>query len=290
MRTLDALVARTQQLAAEAAPGMNVLERIVASTRDDVRRRREEVPLSPARVRARRARRRPPVLRGADAARRLGDRRAQAPLAVGRHDPRGRDRVRRRARLRARRRGRDLDPHRGQALRRLARRPARGARDLRAADPAQGLHRRPLPALRVGGRGRRRDPADRRRARVAGCSSPSTPRRARWISTCSSRCTTRTSSTARWSSSTPTSSASTTATSATSASTSSAPSSCSPTSRPARPSSRSRASTRASSSTRSSASGVDGVLVGESLMRAPDPEAALRALTGTEHDTGELSL
>jgi len=36
--------------------------------------------------------------------------------------------------------------------------------------------------------------------------------------------------------------------------------------------------------------GVDGVLVGESLMRAPDPEAALRALIGTEHDTGELSL
>jgi indole-3-glycerol phosphate synthase len=36
--------------------------------------------------------------------------------------------------------------------------------------------------------------------------------------------------------------------------------------------------------------GVDGVLVGESLMRAADPESALRALTGTEHDTGELSL
>jgi len=30
--------------------------------------------------------------------------------------------------------------------------------------------------------------------------------------------------------------------------------------------------------------GVDGVLVGESLMRAPDPEAALRALTGIESD------
>ena len=30
--------------------------------------------------------------------------------------------------------------------------------------------------------------------------------------------------------------------------------------------------------------GVDGVLVGESLMRAPDPEAALRALTGAESD------
>jgi indole-3-glycerol phosphate synthase len=36
--------------------------------------------------------------------------------------------------------------------------------------------------------------------------------------------------------------------------------------------------------------GVDAVLVGESLMRAPDPEAALRALTGYEPETGELSL
>jgi indole-3-glycerol phosphate synthase len=35
--------------------------------------------------------------------------------------------------------------------------------------------------------------------------------------------------------------------------------------------------------------GVDGVLVGESLMRAPDPEAALRALSGGPDDTGELS-
>jgi indole-3-glycerol phosphate synthase len=32
--------------------------------------------------------------------------------------------------------------------------------------------------------------------------------------------------------------------------------------------------------------GVDGVLVGESLMRAPDPEVALRALTGA-HERGE---
>jgi indole-3-glycerol phosphate synthase len=31
--------------------------------------------------------------------------------------------------------------------------------------------------------------------------------------------------------------------------------------------------------------GVDGVLVGESLMRAPDPEAALRALTGIDPDS-----
>ena len=38
------------------------------------------------------------------------------------------------------------------ALRRLARGPARRPRRLRPADPAQGLHRRPLPALRGGGR------------------------------------------------------------------------------------------------------------------------------------------
>ena len=32
--------------------------------------------------------------------------------------------------------------------------------------------------------------------------------------------------------------------------------------------------------------GVDAVLVGESLMRSPDPEAALRALTGQDFETG----
>jgi indole-3-glycerol phosphate synthase len=35
--------------------------------------------------------------------------------------------------------------------------------------------------------------------------------------------------------------------------------------------------------------GVDGVLVGESLMRSADPEAALRALSGGPDDTSELS-
>ncbi len=34
--------------------------------------------------------------------------------------------------------------------------------------------------------------------------------------------------------------------------------------------------------------GVDGVLVGESLMRSPDPEAALRALSGGRDDTSEM--
>ena len=36
--------------------------------------------------------------------------------------------------------------------------------------------------------------------------------------------------------------------------------------------------------------GVDGVLVGESLMRAPDPQAALCALTGADSDADGLSL
>ncbi|HVL30810.1 MAG TPA: indole-3-glycerol phosphate synthase TrpC [Solirubrobacteraceae bacterium] len=35
--------------------------------------------------------------------------------------------------------------------------------------------------------------------------------------------------------------------------------------------------------------GVDGVLVGESLMRSPDPEAALRALSGGPDDTSEMA-
>ena len=57
------------------------------------------------------------------------DRRAQAPLAVGRADPRGRHASSEIVqRLRARRRRGAVDPHRGAALRRLARRPARGAR------------------------------------------------------------------------------------------------------------------------------------------------------------------
>ena len=146
---------------------MNVLERIVDATREDVApppRRRCRWPSSssapPARARG------PPVLRGAHAARAS---RSSPSTSAARRAParsaRGATVDRDRRRLRARRRGGAVDPHRGPALRRLARRPARGARGQRAADPAQGLHRRPLPGLRVGGRRRRRDPADRRRAR-----------------------------------------------------------------------------------------------------------------------------
>ena len=74
-------------------------------------------PPGRAAVRRRRSRPRP-----------VGDRRAQASLAVGRRDPRGTCARGRRRRLRAGRRGRAVDPHRGAELRRLARRPARGAR------------------------------------------------------------------------------------------------------------------------------------------------------------------
>ena len=82
-------------------------------------------------------------------------------------------------------RGGAVDPHRGPELRRLARRPARGARRQRPADPAQGLRRRPLPAGRVGGRRRRRGAADRRGARGPRARRPprgggrARPRRAR---------------------------------------------------------------------------------------------------------------
>ena len=266
---------------------MNVLERIVAVDA----RGRPPPPRGGARWRtletdARRARRRPPVLRGADAARRLGDRRAQAPLAVGR---RRSARARRSpTSSRAYERGGAAalsilteGQHFGGSLDDL--REARAAS--RAADPAQGLHRRPLPALRVGGRGRRRDPAHRRRARAA-TSSPRCYAEARALDLdvlvevhdeeeleCAlevldadviginnrdldglQR--------------------------------------------------RRRAHVRAAgrhpggqdrrlgvglslarrSSTTLERVGVDGVLVGESLMRAPDPEAALRALTGADAD------
>ena len=108
----------------------------------------------------------PPVLGGADAPRRLADRRAQAALAVGGRDPRG---LRRSTEIvQAYERGGAAalsiltEPfHFGGSLDDL--REARAATD--AAGAAQGLHRRPLPALRGRGRGRRRDPADRRRAR-----------------------------------------------------------------------------------------------------------------------------
>ena len=172
-----------------------MLDRIVDDTRDEVKRRRKEVLAEAAREADGAPRRGlPPVLRGAHAARHLADRRAQAPLAVGGDDPRGEQGRGRRARLRARRRRGALDPHRAVPLRRLARRPARGPRGLVAARAAQGLHRRPLPALR-GGRGRGgRDPADRRRAGDLRARRPAARGRGRWTSTRSSRSTTSASS------------------------------------------------------------------------------------------------
>ena len=110
-------------------------------------------------------------------------------------------------------------------------------------------------------------------------------RRARWTSTCSSRSTTRRSSSARWSRSTPTSSGSTTATST-------------DFSVDVERTFELLADIPAGKTVVSESGfhsreqldalervGVDGVLVGESLMRAPDPEVALRALTGADAAT-----
>ena len=109
-----------------------------------------------------------------------------------------RQRRRRLPGLRARRRGGALGAHRRAQLRRHARRPARGPGRLRPADPAQGLHRRPVPALRGGGQRRRRGAADRRRARRRQRCATSTRRRGCSTSTAWSRSTTRRSSSGRW--------------------------------------------------------------------------------------------
>ena len=159
---LERFVARTQELAGR----VNALEPIVAATREEVASAARARAATPSSSRGGAGgRRAAPVRGGARAPRAVGDRRAQAALAVGRRDPRGPAARGRRRRLRARRRGGAVDPHRGAELRWLARRSAGGARGVGAADPAQGLHRRRLPAARGAGGGRRRDPADRRRAR-----------------------------------------------------------------------------------------------------------------------------
>ena len=67
--------------------------------------------------------------------------------------------------LRGRGRGLPVGADRPDVLPGRARVPGRGARGLRPAGAAQGLHRRRVPGRRVAGAGRRRDPADRRRAR-----------------------------------------------------------------------------------------------------------------------------
>ena len=199
---LDRLVATTAQLARLGfVSHVGMIEQLIAAAREGVEERRSGtspggtgVAALPARGDDR------PVQRGAGPARPVADRRVQAALAERRRDLGGGDRRRAGRRLRARRRGGALGAHRRAPLRRLARGPARRPRRLRPADPAQGLHRRPLPALRGGGQRRRRGAADRpgarRRARCASC----TRRRADSTSTAWSRSTTRRSWSGRWSS------------------------------------------------------------------------------------------
>ena len=101
----------------------------------------------PAPFPACRTQRASPVQGSPGPARPLGDRRVQARFPVGRPDQPRRRRRGGRRRLRARRRGGDIGPDRRDALPRIARRPRGGSGRDGAADPPQGLHRRPLPAL-----------------------------------------------------------------------------------------------------------------------------------------------
>ena len=179
------------------------LDDIVDATREALEARKRERPLSELEREVDVRREGRPFAEALARARHVADRRAQAPLALGRDDPRGRQLRRDRARLRARRRRGAVDPHRGGALRRLARRPARGAGRERPADPAQGLHRRPLPALRGEGRRRRRRAAGGRLARADDELGTSPGRARESTSTRSSRSTT-TRSSRRRSRSTPT--------------------------------------------------------------------------------------
>ena len=156
---------------------MSVLDRIVDATREAVARRREAVPLSELEGRLgaprddrpfREALTRPGVSLIAEHKRRspsAGEIRSGATVAdvVTAYERGGA------AALSILTEG----PHFGGSLDDL-----REARErVRPADPAQGLRRRRLPGLRVGGRRRRRDPADRRRARRRRRSPSCTARR-----------------------------------------------------------------------------------------------------------------
>ena len=119
--------------------------------------------------------------------------------------------------LRARRRGVPVGAHRPAVLPGRRRVPGRGARRVRAAGAAQGIHHRRVPGRGVARARRRRDPADRRARSTTRRWRRSRPARATTGWTCWSRSTTPRSSTARCGSRRR-SSASTTATCATSAS------------------------------------------------------------------------
>ena len=116
-----------------------------------------------------------------------------------------------RGELRAPRRGVPVGADRRAVLPGRARRPARGARGVRAAGPAQGFHDRSLPGARSAGGGRRLHPADRRRARARAHAGAGRRRARARAWRCWSKCTTPRSSSGR-SRSRRRSSASTTAT------------------------------------------------------------------------------
>ncbi len=273
--SLDALTAMTATL----VPVMNVLDRIVDDTRDEVARRRERVPLA--------------RLEQAIATRPEGRPFQEALTRPG-------------VSLIAEHKRRSPSAgviREGATVTEIVQAYERGCAaalsiltepfhfDGSLDDLAEALAATALPILRKdfivdpyqlyesAAAGRRRDPADRRRRWTPTTSTTCCARRATSTSTRWSRSTTSASSRSR-STSRPTCSASTTATWATSRSTSSAPTSCS-SDVPAGKTvvAESGYSTREQLDELERV-GVDAVLIGETLMRAPDVEDACIELTG----------
>ena len=178
----------------------SVLDEIVAGVREDLARREAALPLPELRARLADA----PAAARPDAALPRGrgssviaevKRRSPSkgdladipdPAALATAYARGRCR-------------RDLGAHRGASLRRQPRRPAQPcAPRSTTPDPAQGLHRRELPARRGPRRRRRPRAADRRRARRRHPPPPARRGAASSDSPCWSRSTTRPRPSARW--------------------------------------------------------------------------------------------